>query len=90
MAPEVITSTKYDYKCDVFSFGIIMFQILSQCEDKDIYPPSKEKNVDFLLGTDPNYRPKIKEIYNKNEFVEFIGIKFFFLFFKFFFKFNNL
>jgi hypothetical protein len=27
MAPEVIKSTKYDHKCDVYS-GIIMFQIL--------------------------------------------------------------
>jgi hypothetical protein len=74
MAPEVISSTHYDNRCDVFSFGIIMFQTLTQCSDNDIYPINKlnGKNIDFMLSTDPNFRPVINENLNSNqEFIDY-------------------
>jgi serine/threonine protein kinase len=69
MAPEVISSTHYDKKCDVFSFGIIMYQVLTQCKNENIYPDNKlnGKNIDFMLSTDPNFRPKINEDLKNNE-----------------------
>jgi serine/threonine protein kinase len=76
MAPEVISSTHYDNKCDVFSFGIIMYQVLTQCKDYDIYQKDKlnGKNIDFLLGNDPLFRPEINEnLKNDNEYNEYIG-----------------
>jgi serine/threonine protein kinase len=77
MAPEVIKSTKYDNKCDIYSFGIIMFQILTQCDDKQIYTEYKLKDtIDFILSTDPNFRPEIQESYLiyiiNNFFIQFL------------------
>jgi serine/threonine protein kinase len=82
MAPEVISSTHYDNKCDVYSFGIIMYQVLVQCKDEDIYPKYKlnGKNVDFMLSIDANFRPELNDdVKNNQEYKEFIG------FFNFFF-----
>jgi serine/threonine protein kinase len=93
MAPEVISSTHYDNRCDVFSFGIIMFQTLTQCSDNDIYPINKlnGKNIDFMLSTDPNFRPVINENLNSNqEFIDYIGFKFFiFIFYFLIFRIND-
>jgi serine/threonine protein kinase len=79
MAPEVITSTHYDYKCDIFSFGIIMYQVLTQCSENDIYPLDKlnGKNIDFILSTNQSFRPEISDnLKNKVEYKEYIGIFF--------------
>jgi serine/threonine protein kinase len=84
MSPEVISSTRYDYKCDVYSFGIIMYQVLVQCSENDIYPQDKldGKNLDFMLSTDKNFRPELSEDFlKKEEHKEYIGL----FFFKFFF-----
>jgi serine/threonine protein kinase len=75
MAPEVIKSTQYDFKCDVFSFGIIMFQILTQCEDKQIYPENKlnGNNIEYNLASNPNFRPEVTDQLNSNkEYSEYI------------------
>jgi len=73
-------------KCDVFSFGIIMFQLLAQCDDNEIYPKT-DGNIDFSIGSDPNFRPIISENYLKDEkFNDYLSKNFFiFLFFLFFF-----
>jgi serine/threonine protein kinase len=78
MAPEVIQSTHYDNKCDVYSFSIIMYQVFYQVEDKQIYPEDKldGKNIEFILSIDKNFRPIIKE--EKEEFKEFLSYFFFF------------
>jgi serine/threonine protein kinase len=77
MAPEVINSTNYDYKCDLYSYGIILFQILTQFEDNKIYPEEKLNgaNFEFKLASDPNFRPVIPEIYISNDdYKEYIGL----------------
>jgi serine/threonine protein kinase len=82
MAPEVLISTTYDNKCDVYSFGIIMFQVLTQIDDDDIYPKEKldGKNLDFKIITDKNFRPEIPKIYlNDKKYESYIG--YFFLIF---------
>jgi serine/threonine protein kinase len=88
IAPEVLISTKYDHKCDIFSFGIIMFQILTQCEESEIYSKERlgEFNIDYKITSDKNFRPEIPEKYlNDKIYDEFIG--FYFLFFIFYFLF---
>jgi serine/threonine protein kinase len=76
IAPEVLISTKYNNKCDVFSFGIIMFQILTECDESKIYSKERigEFNIDFLIASDKNFRPIITEIYlNDKQYTEYIG-----------------
>jgi serine/threonine protein kinase len=80
MAPEVIKSTTYDTKCDVYSFSIIMFQVLTQCEDNEIYPLSKLKSntLEFVLSTDENFRPIIPKKFLKDKnFKNYISNLFF-------------
>ncbi len=55
MAPEVIKSKKYSEKADVYSFGIILWEMASRL------PPFKEykwKDICFKVG-DENLRPVI-------------------------------
>jgi hypothetical protein len=74
MAPEVIRSTKYDYKCDQYSFAIIMYQIFTNCNDDKIYPEEKlgGNNIEFVLSTDQNFRPEINEEFQKEIYKPFI------------------
>jgi len=56
MAPEVIRRNTYSEKADVFSFGIILWELMVQ------EPPYR--NIDRIqvakkVATDPKYRPKI-------------------------------
>ena len=56
MAPEVIRKNTYSEKADVFSFGIILWELMVQ------EPPYR--NIDRIqvakkVATDPKYRPKI-------------------------------
>jgi serine/threonine protein kinase len=59
MAPEVITGTQYDEKADVYSFGIIIWEI---CHEK---PPYKgqlkrtQRNRSLLTSCDE--RPQTKD-----------------------------
>jgi serine/threonine protein kinase len=79
IAPEVISSTQYDNKCDVFSFAIIMYQLLTQCDEREIYSKKilQGNSVEYLLMTNKNARPEISENYKKEQFKNYIG--FFFL-----------
>jgi CO dehydrogenase/acetyl-CoA synthase alpha subunit len=43
MTPEVILTNNYDQKCDIFSFEIMMFQILTKKID-NIYEQNKEND----------------------------------------------
>jgi serine/threonine protein kinase len=76
MAPEVLISTKYDNKCDVFSFGIIMFQVLTQIDENDIYPKERlgEFNLDYKILIDQKFRPEIPKKYLKEKkYKQYIG-----------------
>jgi serine/threonine protein kinase len=42
MAPEVILTNNYDQKCDIFSFAIMMFQLLTK-KINNIYDDSKQE-----------------------------------------------
>jgi serine/threonine protein kinase len=44
MAPEVILTNNYDQKCDVFSFAIMMFQILTKKIDNIYQGVDNKKN----------------------------------------------
>ena len=46
MAPEVITNSTYDRKVDVYSFGIIMFEIVT---DLFPYPDLLNMKIDRFL-----------------------------------------
>lgn len=58
MAPEVTLGKIYDEKVDVFSFGIMMFEILTENLNpyKDIL--DEGKNVEMTVANNPNCRPK--------------------------------
>jgi serine/threonine protein kinase len=46
-APEIVISTNYDQRCDIFSFSIIMFQILTK-KIENIYMMKNMKIRKFL------------------------------------------
>jgi len=57
MAPEVTMSQSYDVSCDVFAFGMIMYEVLSNSMN-----PFKDRNLSgiaFEIAKDPNCRPDI-------------------------------
>ena len=61
MAPEVSTSSNYDEKVDVFSFSIMLFEVITNNFD----PYGSETsgagsfNIDFKIANDSNFRPDI-------------------------------
>ena len=58
MAPEVIDGNHYDGKADVYSFGILMYQIVTDCRPYPLFDKGKIK--EFRLNqkiVDENYRP---------------------------------
>lgn len=59
MAPEIIESSKYDTKVDVYSFGILMYEVIT---DLTAYPElEKGKLSEFKFKSkviNDNYRPK--------------------------------
>lgn len=55
MAPELIRGGNYNEKVDVYSFGILLYQLLTF--DLDVY--GEEEQVEFKVATDPYYRPKL-------------------------------
>eukprot|EP01133_Synstelium_polycarpum_P019157 gene19157-22948_t len=47
MAPEMITGQDYDERCDVFSFGVLLFELITRNK-----PTPNMRNQDFTLNTD--------------------------------------
>jgi serine/threonine protein kinase len=78
----VTLGKKYNEKCDVFSFGIIMYCILfdtanpySDYQNQDDH----FENIELKVSQDKNFRPKIKNIQNNSEklntqFEEFVEL----------------
>ena len=79
MAPEVVIGDSYGSECDIYSFAIIMWEVLyERIPYSDL---GNIGNVQFKVAKDPNFRPTIfdlvvgtvdkeKELENKKEFVE--------------------
>jgi len=72
MAPEVIGGKgHYDKKCDVYSFGIIMWETLN--ENEPYHDIQDKQMVVDKIAKDPNFRPTIpnveavKEIHSTQE-----------------------
>jgi hypothetical protein len=61
MAPEICRGDgRYSNKCDVFSFGILMFEILTSN-----FNPFNRKltfNLELKIANEPNFRPNTNEI----------------------------
>jgi serine/threonine protein kinase len=78
MAPEVVTSGDYDQKCDVFSFAIMMFQLLTKKIDniyQDTISNDNVLNVELQVAINPNFRPLIPKKYlEKKKYFEFIEL----------------
>lgn len=47
MAPEVIRGDAYDAKCDVFSYGIVLFEMITRKKVKSII--SREASSGYLI-----------------------------------------
>lgn len=63
-SPEVIKSSNYDFKCDVYSFGIIMFNLLTGkfgniYSEQQVSEMSDLSKVEFHIASDKNFKPKI-------------------------------
>jgi serine/threonine protein kinase len=65
MAPEVILTNNYDQKCDVFSFAIMMFQILTK-KIENIYEIQKQEN-EKKIELNVELKTKNKKKYFKTE-----------------------
>lgn len=56
MAPEIVNNEFYDEKCDVFSFGIIMFELLVETTE----PYGRVAfNIEYHVARNPLFRPQI-------------------------------
>ncbi|MHA1682567.1 MAG: protein kinase domain-containing protein [Promethearchaeota archaeon] len=60
IAPEIALGQHYDRKCDVFSFGILLFVILS--ENFSPYGQNMSHNVELRVAMNPEFRPNLKEV----------------------------
>ena len=59
MAPEIIEGKPYNAKADVYSFGIIMYQIITDTRPYPLFDKKKLNEFQFNRKViDENYRPK--------------------------------
>lgn len=57
MSPEVVLGEFYDEKTDVFSFGILMFELIVET----LKPYGDQSNVQFKVARNPLFRPVFPE-----------------------------
>eukprot|EP01027_Heterolobosea_sp_BB2_P012208 GEZU01017710.1.p1 GENE.GEZU01017710.1~~GEZU01017710.1.p1 ORF type:complete len:131 (+),score=19.52 GEZU01017710.1:161-553(+) len=60
MAPEVANGRVYDEACDVYSFAMIMYELL--CEKLPFSDVPRTVNVQIKASTDENFRPTIEPV----------------------------
>ena len=60
MAPEVVTNDNYGSECDVYSFAIIMYEVLFERLPYSDLPSIK--HLQLKVATDPNFRPTIFDL----------------------------
>ena len=59
MAPEVIAGRKYNGKADVYSFGILMYEVITDLEPYPLFQRRKIDNFAFSVKViQENYRPE--------------------------------
>lgn len=58
MAPEVTNGEQYNEKCDVFSFSIIMFEVLTLLEP---YQGIPRFNIEVQVAKRPDLRPQVPD-----------------------------
>ncbi|KAK8853972.1 hypothetical protein M9Y10_016521 [Tritrichomonas musculus] len=59
MAPEIFTSRKYNAKVDVYSFGLIMYSVITDCFPYSTDEDKKLPNFQLISKIiNENYRPK--------------------------------
>ena len=81
MAPEVVQGGGYGSECDIYSYSIIMYEILM--EKLPYGEQNTLANIQFKVAQDPNFRPTVpsqeeiegsnaslKEIESKKEYIE--------------------
>jgi hypothetical protein len=53
----VIRGDSYDFKCDIYSLGILFFEVL--CETSDVYGQNGRfsGSIEVRIATQPNFRP---------------------------------
>eukprot|EP01027_Heterolobosea_sp_BB2_P022075 GEZU01032476.1.p1 GENE.GEZU01032476.1~~GEZU01032476.1.p1 ORF type:complete len:109 (-),score=22.97 GEZU01032476.1:25-351(-) len=62
MAPEVVMGKAYDGSCDVFSFGIIMWEILTERIPYDTIAQSDVAMIHMKVSLEPDFRPELPKI----------------------------
>lgn len=66
MAPEVILGENYDNKCDVYSFGIIMWEVLTEQMPFDEFQCRSTNELVLRVGRDPSFRPSLPPLQEDN------------------------
>ncbi|KAK8880378.1 hypothetical protein M9Y10_003049 [Tritrichomonas musculus] len=65
MAPEIIRNQPYDGKVDVYSFGIIMYQVIGKCVAYPLLENKKMQMYQFQQKVaEENYRPHFDVDFN--------------------------
>ena len=64
MAPEVVLSNSYGPPCDVFSFAIIMSEILT--EKRPYYDKPANPPIFVQVSMNPDFRPTLPDLENNS------------------------
>lgn len=71
---ELVNNEFYDEKCDVFSFSLILFQLLVETNDP-FEKQTPQFGVEFLVAKNPLFRPQIPLGFNiLPEHIEYIEL----------------